>query len=206
MEHITVVGESTGEYAEKHSRFLGFITPCSGQDDAAAIIFEKRKKYWDARHIAYAYVLADGTVRFSDDGEPHGTAGKPILDVLSTSGIRNAVVIVVRYFGGILLGTGGLVRAYTLAAQAAIENARKAVVLTGNKYSVTVDYSDYDRLLFLLKKFNGEIVSTDFSEKISVEFTIKNDLTEPFFEKINKTFSSSVVPEFVEKSEIREII
>ena len=119
-EYITVKRESAGQYIEKHSRFLGFLVPCAGESEATARINEKRKEYWDARHAVYAYVLADGTARFSDDGEPHGTAGKPVLEVLKSSGIKNAAIIVVRYFGGILLGTGGLVRAYTAAASSAL--------------------------------------------------------------------------------------
>ena len=206
VEYITVTVEGSGEYSEKHSRFLGFVTPCESETQAAELIADKRKKYWDARHVVYAYVLADGTARFSDDGEPHGTAGKPVLDVLSMSGIKNAVVTVVRYFGGILLGTGGLVRAYTAAAQAALDNAGKARTVRGNRYTVTVDYADYDKLAFLFKEFNAQVETPDFSEKIRVDFALKSDFADSFLEKAGKTFSSRVVPEFVENTEILEKI
>ena len=201
-EYITVKKESKGEYSEKHSRFLGFLVPCSDEAAAACAIAAKRKEYWDARHAVYAFILSDGTARFSDDGEPHGTAGKPVLEALKGSGIKNAAVIVVRYFGGILLGTGGLVRAYTSAAAQAIENAEKVKICEGDEFSVSLPYGDYDKFVFLIKEFGAEIKSTDFLENVSVVFTLESKDSEKCIKGIKDAFSSSVLPKFGKKTEI----
>ncbi len=204
MEHIAVISEGKGEYSEKHSKFLGFIMPCNSESEAADLIAEKRKKYWDARHIVYAFILSDGTARFSDDGEPHGTAGKPVLEVLESSGIKNAVIVVVRYFGGTLLGTGGLVRAYTAASLSAVENAEKARTIVGKRFSVSVNYCDYDKLIFILREFNADIKKTDYLDKVEIEFVISENISDAFISKISDTFSSVVVPKFEEKAKILE--
>lgn len=205
-EYITVTGEGAGEYEEKHSKFLGFVMPCKTERQAAEIIAEKRKKYWDARHAVYAFVLSDGTARFSDDGEPHGTAGKPVLDIIKSSGISDALVVVVRYFGGILLGTGGLVRAYSAAAMSAIENSQMVRVVAADKFSVKLDYGDYDKLLFLLSEFGAALINTDFSDTVSIVFTVRCDRAEMLKGRISDAFSSSVVPKFEEKCEMYEKI
>ena len=114
-KYITVLGESTAEYTEKRSRFIATIRHCDSEEEALAFIEEMRSKYWDARHNVYAYSVKHQG-RFSDDGEPHGTAGKPVYDVITSDGITNLAVVVTRYFGGVLLGTGGLVRAYSKSA------------------------------------------------------------------------------------------
>ncbi|MBO7519294.1 MAG: YigZ family protein [Clostridia bacterium] len=205
-EYITVKRESAGQYIEKHSRFLGFLVPCGNESEAAARINEKRKEYWDARHAVYAYVLADGTARFSDDGEPHGTAGKPVLEVLKSSGIKNAAIIVVRYFGGILLGTGGLVRAYTAAASSAVENAEKTKVSAGDEFSVSASYGDYDKLVFLLREAGADIVKTEFLDSVRVVFSVQSEKSENCLKSIKEAFSSSVLPKFEKKTEIYQKI
>ena len=201
-EYITVGNESKSEYEEKHSRFLGFLLPCESDEAAAAAIAAKRREFWDARHAVYAYVLADGTARFSDDGEPHGTAGKPVLEALKSSGIKNAIVIVVRYFGGILLGTGGLVRAYTSAASQAIENAERVKICEGYSFSVSLAYGDYDKFVFVLKESGAEITETDFLQNVRLSFCIESKDSEGCLKAIKDAFSSSVLPEFVKKTEI----
>lgn len=205
-EYITVKSESGGEYSEKHSRFLGFIAPCKSEAQAAQIIALKRKKYWDARHAVYAYVLSDGTARFSDDGEPHGTAGKPVLDILKSSGITDAVIVVVRYFGGILLGTGGLVRAYSSAATLAVENCERVRIVEADKFSLSLNYGDYDKLTFLLKEVSAQILSTDFADSVKVVFAVKSDKAKELLIHISDAFSSVLVPKFEEKTEMSEKI
>lgn len=124
--YITVSGESVGEYSEKRSRFIATLRHTETEEQAAAFLAEMRSKYWDARHNCYAYSMSGGTLkRFSDDGEPHGTAGKPILDIIDGSGLTDIMIVVTRYFGGVLLGTGGLVRAYSAAAREAVANANR---------------------------------------------------------------------------------
>ena len=114
-------GES--EYAEKRSRFIGSVWPIESEEDARAKIEETKRRYYDARHNCWCYLLRDGTARYSDDGEPQGTAGQPMLGVFQGGGITNVCCVVTRYFGGVLLGTGGLVRAYTAAAKQALDTA-----------------------------------------------------------------------------------
>ena len=196
------VGE--GQYSEKHSRFLGFAMPCRSEKQATEIIAEKRREYWDARHAVYAYILPDGSARFSDDGEPHGTAGKPVLDILKAGNLTGVIVIVVRYFGGILLGTGGLVRAYTAAASEAVKNAEKARITAGESFSLNIGYADYDKLTFILKEAGAEIKSTDFADTVRVLFAVKSDAADACLKSISEAFSSSVLPKFEEKTVIHE--
>lgn len=204
--YLVVNSEFSGEYSEKHSRFIGFLIPCGNDEQAAGIISAKRKEFWDARHVVYAYVLADGTARFSDDGEPHGTAGKPVLDVLKSSSVKNAIIIVVRYFGGILLGTGGLVRAYTAAATAAINNSEKFKVYEGQEYSLVLPYGDYDRFVFLAKEQGITVTNTDYKDNVQIEFSVKDESVDTALNRIKDAFSSSVVPKFIQKTEIFEKI
>lgn len=141
-----------GEIEEKKSRFIANVSPAETEEEALAFIEAMRKKYWDARHNCYAYVLGGRgeLVRFSDDGEPSGTAGKPILEVLLGMEVRNLVVVVTRYFGGTLLGTGGLVRAYTQAAQAGMAASVIRTMRYGTLLSITTDYNGIGRIQYLL--------------------------------------------------------
>ena len=160
-EYLTVRSIGKGEYTEKKSRFLGEIHPVSTEEEAAAVVAQARKRYYDARHHCYAWILGeDGSVKkASDDGEPSGTAGVPMLKVLDGAGIRNAVVVVTRYFGGTLLGTGGLVRSYTQAAQAGVE----------------IDYSLLDKSLYYLKQQKIEPYDRVYTDKVSFMITVRED-------------------------------
>lgn len=141
-----------GEIEEKKSRFIANVSPAGTEEEAIAFIEAMKKKYWDARHNCYAYVLGErgDFVRFSDDGEPSGTAGKPILEVLLGMEVRNLVVVVTRYFGGTLLGTGGLVRAYTQAAQAGMAASVIRTMRYGTLLAITTDYNGIGRIQYLL--------------------------------------------------------
>ena len=120
-DYLTLGREASDEFIEKRSRFIGYAKPVKTQDEAMDFINEIRSRHWDATHNVYAYVLRDGqSRRYSDDGEPHGTAGKPILDVINGNGITDCAIVVTRYFGGTLLGTGGLVRAYSTSSKDAV--------------------------------------------------------------------------------------
>ncbi len=142
----------TGEIEEKKSRFIATIRPVATEEEAIAFIEEMKKKYWDARHNCYAYVIGSGgqIMRYSDDGEPGGTAGKPMLEVLTGSGVRNIAVVVTRYFGGTLLGTGGLVRAYTQAVQEGLKNCGIARKRPGVRMLLETDYNSVGKILYLL--------------------------------------------------------
>ena len=151
QEYTTIEGSNTAEYEEKHSRFIAVCFHCESEAEASELIAAQKSKYWDARHNVYAYLLQDGTARFSDDGEPHGTAGKPMLDVILGSGVTDVAVVVTRYFGGILLGTGGLVRAYSDATQKAIENCIKVYKVDGIEIEVKLDYANLEIFKYYCK-------------------------------------------------------
>lgn len=158
-KYKTLLKPACGRIIEKKSEFIGYIKPVSTEESALAFISEIKKKHADARHNVYAYILrVNNTTRFSDDGEPHGTAGMPVLDVLRKEGLTDAAVVVTRYFGGTLLGTGGLVRAYTAAVKAALDNAEPVVYRRFTVFSVSLSYSDYSKIEFLLQ---GEPVLKD---------------------------------------------
>ena len=151
--YVILAETGNGYYEEKRSRFPAAAYPVRSEEEAAALIAAEKKKTYDARHHCWAYVLGPNqeTVRFSDDGEPSGTAGKPILEVLLGRGVRDALIIVTRYFGGTLLGTGGLVRAYTAASQDALDHAVTALVLPAKKVSVSCSYTDLARIEKLVR-------------------------------------------------------
>lgn len=153
---IFVKESADGYYEEKKSKFIASIYPISNEKDALEIIEKTRKKYWDARHNCYAFVVGNNNelTRCSDDGEPSGTAGKPILEVIINKKIHNCIVIVTRYFGGTLLGTGGLVRAYQKAAVDSIENAKLGCMIKGNRIIITVDYNMAGKVQYFVQKNN----------------------------------------------------
>jgi uncharacterized YigZ family protein len=192
QEYITIDGEYTAEYSEKHSRFIAVCFYCESEQQATEIIATQKSKYWDARHNVYAYVLQDGTARFSDDGEPHGTAGMPILEVIKGSGITNVLVVVTRYFGGILLGTGGLVRAYSTSARDALAGAQKILMCGCSEYKIECDYSNYDRLVRLISDNLGLVQDTEFTDKITVTVVFKDIDCNKFLDALCESFASKI--------------
>ena len=152
MNYITVSKEGFGEYEEKRSRFLAFVFPAESEEEVLKRIEAHKKKYWDARHNCYAYILGeDGALmRFSDDGEPGGTAGRPMLDVLSGRNLTNVCVIVTRYFGGVLLGTGGLVRAYSQATALAVADAAPVKKIRVDYMELALAYTELGKVQYLL--------------------------------------------------------
>ena len=163
-----------GVYEEKRSRFIATIRKCESEQEAAAFIEEMKKKYWDARHNCSAFVIGSrGEVtRCSDDGEPSGTAGRPMLEVITGEGLRNVAVVVTRYFGGVLLGTGGLVRAYTQAVKSGLNNCRIGTMRAGYEVEVTTDYNGIGRILYLLGNAGIEPVSGDYGEKVVLRIQV----------------------------------
>lgn len=191
-EYITINGESTAEYTEKHSRFIANAYHCESEQMASEIISTLKTKYWDAKHNVYAYVLRDGTARFSDDGEPHGTAGKPVLDVIKGSGAVDLLVVVTRYFGGILLGTGGLVRAYSTSARDAVQAAERVAMRPCKEYEIVCDYSSHMRLVNLIENSGGSINNTTFTDSVTVEFMLRLEDCASFEDKLQEAFSSKL--------------
>ena len=190
--YLTITDITEGEYSEKRSRFIGVLSPCDSEERASEIIAATKSKYFDARHTAFCYILKDGTARFSDDGEPHGTAGKPMLDVLEGSGIKDAIVTVTRYFGGVLLGTGGLVRAYSAAAKEAISKANVLEMCACTVLSVSCDYTYHSRLLSLIENSCAEVVDTEFTDKVKVIFRMRSGDTDTFRANLCENFASKL--------------
>lgn len=159
---------------EKKSRFIAHVQATHTEEEAVSFIESEKKRYWDARHHCYAYILGEQgeSVRYSDDGEPSGTAGRPILEVLTGSGIRNLTLVVTRYFGGTLLGTGGLVRAYTQAAQAGLADSRVAVMRYGYALSVDTDYNGIGKIQYLLGQRGIPIEESAYTDRVSLTFHV----------------------------------
>ncbi len=200
-QYLTVIGEANAEYVEKRSRFIATLRHCETETEAVAFIEEMRSKYWDARHNVFAYSVDKGRLcRFSDDGEPHGTAGKPILDVINGNGITDCAIVVTRYFGGVLLGTGGLVRAYSTSSKDAVANAIIAEMIPCTKFSISCDYQDHQRLAFLIEGENGVIESTEFTDKVKITFVFNDTESESFLSKLTEVFSARLTAVEEEKS------
>ncbi len=163
----------TGVYEEKKSRFIANIAPAASEEEALVFIEAIRKKNYDARHNCPAFIIGSNRqiTRCSDDGEPGGTAGRPILEVLLGAGVTNVVVVVTRYFGGTLLGTGGLVRAYTRAVQEALHNAKVSVMQYGISMTIGIEYPDVGKLQHLLSDDRIEVADSRYTDK--VEFDIR---------------------------------
>lgn len=157
-----------GEIIEKKSRFIATLRPCETEEEAVAFIEEMKKKYWDARHNCSAFCIGSRgeLTRCSDDGEPSGTAGRPMLEVLLGEELKNVAVVVTRYFGGVLLGTGGLVRAYTQAVKAGLENCKTGVMQYGTELEIITDYNGIGKILYLLGNAGIEPASSDYTDKV----------------------------------------
>ncbi len=167
------------EFTEKRSRFIGYACPVTTEEEALQFIAHIKKQHWDAKHNVYAYVLRDGQIRrYSDDGEPQGTAGIPVLDVLIKGGITDAVIVVTRYFGGILLGGGGLVRAYGHAASIAVKAAGVEERILCDECTVSCDYAQYGRVQPLLMSHGAVIDDTLFEDDVTLKFHIQKPFVE----------------------------
>ncbi|MCI9111460.1 MAG: YigZ family protein [Eubacterium sp.] len=177
-EYKTVEFENSDEFIEKKSKFIGYVKPVKTQEEATEFINKIKSKHWDATHNVYAYVLQENNIqRYSDDGEPSGTAGVPVLDVILKSNLVDVCVVVTRYFGGTLLGAGGLVRAYSHGSKIAVEAGNIITMAPCSILKVCVDYSFYDRLNILLNDFSANVEDTQFSDNVSVTFSIKQEKT-----------------------------
>ena len=178
LEHYKTIYEGgEGELVEKKSRFIATVRPVETEEEALAFIEEMKKKYWDARHNCHAFVIGpnDEISRCSDDGEPSGTAGRPILEVLQGRGIHNVLVIVTRYFGGTLLGTGGLVRAYSQATQAGLAASRIMTRQSGRKLSIGTDYNGIGKMQYIVGKRNIPVLDTRYAEAVEMDVLVPEE-------------------------------
>ena len=174
--YITVRGYGEARFEEKKSVFIGYCEHVTSEEEALAFVKQIKEKHRDATHNCYGYSMKGGILcRYSDDGEPQGTAGKPILDMLKKSGVDDACIVVTRYFGGTLLGTGGLVHAYSQGAKLALEAAGVARFESYAVFEVVCSYSDHQRISFELEKIDAIIDATDFSDCVKLSFAVKEE-------------------------------
>ena len=195
-DYVTVKKAASDEFTEKRSRFIGHIMPVKSREEAEEFIASIKSKYWDARHNVYAYVLRDGNIqKYSDDGEPQGTAGVPVLEVLLKEGVTDCVVVVTRYFGGILLGTGGLTRAYSKSAKIAIEAGGRKNMLYCDELLIKCDYAFYGVLGSLLPAFDAVTVSEEFTDLITLRVAVRKADTARFIAEVIDRSGGRVTPE-----------
>ena len=177
-------GYGEDEFVEKKSRFIGRVWPVETEEEALAKIAEMKKQHYDATHNCWAYVLKSGAMRFSDDGEPGGTAGNPMMQVLQKENIFNVVCVVTRYFGGTLLGAGGLVRAYTKGAKIAIDAAGKSMKRVWSVLYIPCPYTFYERVKLETEAFGGVIRDTQFGAEVELEILVAQPQAQAFLDKI----------------------
>ena len=184
-EYYIPTQAAESEFVEKRSRFIGYIKPVETEAEARAFVEEIKKRHYDARHNCWCYLLREGgVVRYSDDGEPQGTAGQPMLGVFEKEGITNLVCVVTRYFGGILLGTGGLLRAYTKGAKDALDAAGVSVVRRWVRQLVPCTYSLYERLRQETERFGAVIEDTEYGADIVLTVLVPEELSDAYAARI----------------------
>lgn len=197
-KYVTLRKEASAEFEEKRSVFIGYAKPVKTEAQAMEFVKKIRGKHGDARHNVFAYTLNGGvTARYSDDGEPQGTAGIPVLDVLRKSGVDDACIVVTRYFGGILLGAGGLVRAYSAAAKMALDAAEIATFEPYKEFSLSCSYPDYQKISAELPRFGALIDDTDFADNVTVKFAIKSEMQDRLIDRIREMTAGRSIPKII---------
>lgn len=191
-EYLVPTGYGEDEFTEKRSRFIGRIWLVETEEEALSKIQEMKKQHYDATHNCWAYIIHGGAVRFSDDGEPGGTAGMPMLQVLQREELNNVVCVVTRYFGGILLGAGGLVRAYTKGAKIAVDAAGKSIKRVWTVLYVPCPYSFYERVKLEIEAFGGILRSTDFGAEVDMEILFPQANAQLFLDRLTDLTSGTV--------------
>lgn len=186
----TAPGEA--EYDEKRSRFLGHVRCVESEDEARAFIAEMKKKYYDARHNCWCYIIRGGAERYGDDGEPQGTAGIPMLEVMRRENVTNVVCVVTRYFGGILLGAGGLLRAYTKSAKDALDAAGISVVRRWVEVELPCSYSMAERLKTEVALVRGVVTDTEYGASVTVKALVPEESAGDFAARITDVSNGSV--------------
>ena len=204
MDYNTIIeGISAGEITVKKSRFIAAVSPAASEEDAEAFIKQKKKEYHDARHNCSCYIIGKGdTEKSSDDGEPSGTAGRPMLEVLQGRGIYNVVCVVTRYFGGVLLGTGGLVRAYQDAVKEALINAELLSTFTASIIEVTSDYNNWGAIENLCRSQSLGVSDINYTESVAAKIEIPIDNTTDVIKKITDISNGKAI---IVKKGIKEI-
>ena len=191
-EYLVPTGYGEDEFVEKKSRFIGRVWQVETEEEALAKIQEMKKQHYDATHNCWAYIIKDGAGRFSDDGEPGGTAGMPMLQVLQREGLFNIVCVVTRYFGGILLGAGGLVRAYTKGAKIAVDAAGKSMKRVWTALYVPIPYNFYERVKLEVEAFGGILRDTQFGADVELEILMPEAQAQPFLDRLTDMSAGTI--------------
>ncbi|MEE1185785.1 MAG: YigZ family protein [Acutalibacteraceae bacterium] len=186
MSYKTVKQFADVKFTEQKSKFIGYCRPVCDEKQAIDFINQIKQKHWDAKHNVYAYILKDGTARYSDDGEPQSTAGIPVLDIMKNENLCDTCIVVTRYFGGILLGTGGLVRAYSTAAKLAVNASKVITMVKAVECNLTCDYSMYSKINALLLENGCEITDSIFEEDVFLNFAVCEDSLQLIKDKITE--------------------
>ncbi len=201
MSYITLKSYAEASFIEKKSEFIGYICPVKTNEEAVEFINTIKSKNRKATHNVYAYILRDGNItRYSDDGEPQGTAGVPILDVLQKEGLTDVCCVVTRYFGGILLGGGGLVRAYSHSASIAVHAAERMIMLSCFKFDITVDYNLYGKISYVFPEFEVKIIDTVFDANVNISLFVKSEFAALLEEKLIDITNDNII---IKKSDER---
>lgn len=191
---MTVAGQARDEFVERRSRFIGCIMPVSTEEEALEFIGGKKTEHWDATHNVYAYILREGIQRYSDDGEPQGTAGIPVLEVLRKEGLVDVAVVVTRYFGGVLLGAGGLVRAYSHGAKLAVDAARRKIMCRCTALALEFGYDFYGKLTHMMQNYRMVTLGSDFGAVVRVELLLRDCDREAFEKDLTELSAGTVAP------------
>ena len=201
MEYRTVYQGGKGEIVEKKSRFIAEVFLVHSEEEAMQYLEQVRKKYWDARHHCWAYVIGEERVteRCSDDGEPSGTAGKPILEVIRGAGLHNIFVVVTRYFGGVLLGTGGLVRAYSSAVKEGIDASKIGTMRYGVRLKICTDYNGIGKIQYILRQNGLEAEDTVYTDQVELTVLLAAECVPGLKKEITEATAAKAGIEEVEK-------
>ncbi len=201
MEYKTIAERCEARFIEKKSEFIGYLAPVETEEQAVEFINEIRSMHRKATHNCYAYILRDNSAaRHSDDGEPSGTAGVPIYEVLRKEGLTDVACVVTRYFGGILLGAGGLVRAYTRGAKDAVDTAKIKVMALAEQLELSVEYSLYGRLPQIFAEFDVRVISEDFADHVKILLYVREELAEKLRKKLIDCCNGKIVVDIKQKS------
>lgn len=196
--YVTLAGEGHAEMIERKSRFIGHAAHVTNEEDAIAFINRIKSENTQANHNVYAYIIKENNIqRYSDDSEPKGTAGIPVLDIIRKNEFTDAVIVVTRYFGGVLLGAGGLVRAYSAAAKLAVDEARIVAYEKYIEFSMSISYSEYQKLQNDFSRYGIIVDSSDFSDEVVLSLAIKETDYDKYVKKVSEMTAGRVIPSLV---------
>ncbi len=201
ISYNTVKNKASCEFTEKRSKFIGYINPVESEDEAIDFIKKIKSEHWNAKHNAYAYSIKENSIsRFSDDGEPQGTAGMPIMEIINKNELTNVVIVVTRYFGGILLGTGGLVRCYSYAAKLAINSSTIIKKSFCKNFKLNCSYDSYGKITSSILSHKGVIKNVNYSDSVKIIFYIESDKFSSLKDSLNDITCGNLDIIFLEES------